>query len=452
MADQENASLFEIRRASISPAAELDEATAARLLRVINTRHSRGPLSLDQVYLFPGTPSNQAIDHYGTRMAESSLRNYLKNVRAGVALMNSHRTGGLFAGSAELPIGRLFEGELSGEILQVGKAGFGDQVGQELAAWHYMIRGVRLTDVSNDDLIASIDGGTIRDESIGFSLGPDGQFTCSICGRDYLNRGVRWDDEEHRCPHLAFVEYDGQRAFVWVERAKLAEVSLVYKGATPGAMIRKAMACAPQLDRQALGMLEEHYQVRLLGGSTHPVKTVEDRPKPGEAGNRSQPEEVNSMSELNRAPIIELLEDHLPAERVAQIRAVEDDDGFALAAALALVELHQSEQARVAELSAQTRALQQQAETLATEAEIGRTYRDDLVTAAVAARVRVQGNAFDAERYRGVLVRSNDLDFIKSEKATWEARAAEVLRAGPGQTRQAGDSETPVRAPAGAYQ
>ena len=266
MNDFEHENTILVGRAPIEAGA-LDEATQRRLLRVINERHARSELSGEDVYLFPGVLSTQAVDYYGTRMSPRSMRNYKADVKAGIALMNMHRTGG-FLESGEQPVGRIFEASLEGDALKPGEAGFDEQVGLELQVWNYMIRGIQVTDVANDDLIRAVEGGTTKSMSIGFTVRPDGQHLCGLCGNDYF----AWsDDPDKRCPHLAFVEYEEGRCFVWVEKAHAVEGSLVYKGATPGAMVRKARAFADEIPQESVDFLEDRYQVRLLDVRTHPV-------------------------------------------------------------------------------------------------------------------------------------------------------------------------------------
>lgn len=428
-------------RANIQPP-ELDEAAARRLLNTINAKHARTPLSLEDVYIFPGSLSTQAIDFYGTRMAPRSMRNYKADVKAGIALMNSHRTGG-WGETGELPVGRIFEGELTGDELKPGEAGFDEQIGLSLDVWNYMLRGIKVTDVANDDLIQAIDGGTTRDMSISFSPHPDGKFICSICGKDYL----AWnDDPEQRCSHLAFVNYDegegeSQRCFVWVENAHAFEGSLVYKGATPGAMVRKAQFYAPQLAKEQIGWLEERYQVRLLDASVHPAAQLElDETPPTE--DRGDAEKEARM----RAKITETIKARLGEQRAAELMAIEDDIQFTAESLRALTEAHE---VAILQLEADSIALEARIAELTPNAELGAAYKADLVAEVVKARVQAQGSEFDAEMYRKVLMSQSDLAFIKSERATWQERAAEAFKSG--RQFRLEEPQKPVRAPLAAY-
>ncbi|MFP3471700.1 hypothetical protein R0J90_16780, partial [Micrococcus sp. SIMBA_144] len=48
------------------------------------------------------------------------------------------------------------------------------------------------------------------------------------------------------------------------------------------------------------------------------------------------------------------------------------------------------------------------------EAQQGRRYLEDVIDDAVKARVRAQGDSFNAENYRNMLVNYGDIDSIKS--------------------------------------
>ncbi|RBN37176.1 hypothetical protein DMN50_31790, partial [Priestia megaterium] len=67
---------------------------------------------------------------------------------------------------------------------------------------------------------------------------------------------------------------------------------------------------------------------------------------------------------------------------------------------------------------------------LKVEAEQGRQYAVDLVDQAVAARTRAQGDGFNAESYKNVLVRSADLDYIKEEIKAYEEMAGQRFTGG----------------------
>lgn len=413
----------------------LDEATAKRLLKIINEKHARRRLEADEVFLFPGVITSQHIDSYGTRMALSSLRNYRKDIGVGIPLMNSHRTGGgLFGPPAELPLGRIFDSKLEGEAIPTTFVEFDDQGGSELLAFQYMVRGLQLTDVQADQVIEGIETGVITDQSITFAMGLEGRLTCSICGENYWP--TRASQGEEVCSHIAFVVYDtddgARRCFAWVEKAHVYEASLVWAGANPGAMIRKVEAHAGELGQLDRAMLEDVYHVRFMGAKTAPII------KPAAENRQPSPEKSTEVESMDRDELLALLAPIFDGDQVSRLA----DD----------VEDAQLAETVVRHLVAEHDRLTGQLEAQEPDAKIGKQYLADLVAEAVAERVRAEGEGFDAERYEDVLTRSADLDFIKSEIESWKARAAEVLKDGPGDTRPTGDDGKPTeRAPAAAY-
>jgi hypothetical protein len=400
------------------------------LLDRINESYAREPVEADDIFLFPGVLSTQGIDSYGTRMAPSSMKAYRQTIESeGVPLMNSHRTGG-FLQSSELPVGRVIEGRLSGDALKVGEVEFDEQRGLELEIASYMLRGVEISDVSNDDLIASIDGGTSRGLSIGAMVNIDSLVTCSVCGEAYLPTPAR----RGMCEHLAFVDYDGQRCFAWLESMDVVEGSLVWAGATPGAMVQKARAMAPDLDRGTVELLEDVYSCRLRDVHARSVKNMPAPVDAGQAGETLINEEVVSM---DRDALLVLVAEFIELEELeANYELGETDQEFVEGVFGAM-----TDQLNLA------RGMQADSASMAV---IGRQVFDGLVADAVAARVRAEGDAFDADRYQLHLERSDDLEFIRAELDTWTARAAEVLQAGPGQTRETEQSPN-VSVPASAY-
>ena len=204
-------------------------ATITAALDTINRDHALAPLAAEDVAVFRALASSQAVDSYHTRMAESTLRNFAAEAERGVPILNNHRTGS----RAELPVGRVFMATLSGLPLPANAA-YEATGGLSLTVDFYVQRGLRVTDIATDDLIRAIEGGVIKDVSVGFSLG---SLRCAICGLDMF-----------ACPHEPGQTYAEGRAFAWIEDATLREVSLVWKGATEGAAITGQMRALPDPD------------------------------------------------------------------------------------------------------------------------------------------------------------------------------------------------------------
>lgn len=171
-------------------------------------------------FVFAAEASNGNLDSYYTRMHESTLLNFARDLKAGVSLLRGHNHN-------ELGVGYSFGGQYQADPSGQGRG--------RVIADFYSVPGLPDT----NDVIARIRGGLVRDVSVGFH---GGQTICSICGGNMW----RWSECEH-WPGQSYTLADGNGngstpvvAFGWVRDARLSEVSLVYDGATPGCIILKA--------------------------------------------------------------------------------------------------------------------------------------------------------------------------------------------------------------------
>jgi hypothetical protein len=257
------------------------------------------------------------------------------------------------------------------------------------------------------------------------------------------------EDDEEFCAHVPGVKYGEDTAFAWVHNAGLVEGSLVYAGATPGAVLLKARWAAAhgRLPAGEVSVLEDRWGVRICGVKGYPILGLaisEPVANKGQGEDDVTVEEIKRMvaevaPELNErvAEAEEPVRAVLEAWMDARLMRVEQD-------ARTLEEVQQMQQ-RMAEL-----------EVLAGE---GRAYRQELVEQAVQARVRAQGDAFDAEEYRKVL-EGQALTYVRGEIAAWESTAktvfepgrpvGKVLSRGAGEQGSKGEKQEPGR-PAGAY-
>lgn len=230
-------------------------------------RQSAPDADRESAVYWRATVSTGVLDAYYTRMTRTSLKNYAADAdwqnRGGIPFMNAHRTGGLFAGSAELPLGRSLQGRYHD-----GRGGSEIRTTVDF----YTVRGLKLGEVSTDDFIRGLESGVIKDVSIGFRAGST---ICSICGEDVLR--------SEKCPHWPGRTYEietkvngktrKERVLCTadVEDAHLTEVSAVYRGATPGAVVSKLFRAADSgtLGHREARLLEQSYR---LAPGTVPVK------------------------------------------------------------------------------------------------------------------------------------------------------------------------------------
>lgn len=379
------------------------EALRARALEL--RVFSEAQIAERNPYFFPATISNSKFDSHSTRMAVSSLRNYAREAEEGVSFLYSH--------DREEIVGHSMAGRF------VNAQGNGVA---HVDADFYLIPGMRLGTVESDQVILGIDTKVLRYVSIGFY---GGEWICSICGFDI------WDFEECRhYPGYTFkVQADGETNDVLctadVENAHLAEVSSVYKGSTPGAIITKAEhdARAGLLAPSLRSAIERRFHVTLpekrVAVPGHSSTQEESRM----SQQRQQDAGPKSGANGGGAPATEPPEGGGDGgERTAPAVTRELVTGSADFVRALLAE------AGVAEGVETFEGVRQ----IITRSKDGATYRRDLIEQALAEGVRAHGEDFDKEAYRGMLEGAS-LDFIKRNHADW-ARAAKLRNPGGRQT------------------
>jgi len=197
-------------------------------------------------FFFRGQISSSRWDSYDTRMGQSTLRNYADDAENGVAFLRNHN-------NAEDPTGST----LSGHYV----SGQGDGV-SHVESDLFVVP----SDSDARAYIAKIRAGVVKDLSVGFF---GGSWICSLCHKDMQN----WSSGDDTCAHLLGMPYKPtdqagtvpEVARATIEGARLAEVSGVYDGSTPGSMITKARSlnAAGQLNARSRGLVEARYRVLL---------------------------------------------------------------------------------------------------------------------------------------------------------------------------------------------
>ena len=356
----------------------MDQKDNEDILRKIN-RFTLEPIqSLDEVFYFSGICSNDRMDSYQTKMHESSLKNYVRDLKNGVSLLPSHDI-------SMSPFGRSFDGELLN--------------GNEVDSSWYIVKDLVLNGENTNDTIRAIKSGIKRDLSIGFG-GDNMYYECSSCGRDLYDL---------HCDHFPGLEDEnGNRTFVWVKDAILREVSIVYKGATPGAFIKKARNYYEQgqLSGQYVERLENAYHIRLDNGKRSFYMSKNEESK----------EENNIMSQQARNSLLDdvrtaIRENKVEKSVIYDILA-EEGDPFRQPEDIALRNELGKDYSSVT-------AIRQ----LKKEAQQGRRYLADVIDQAVSARIKAQGDGFNADSYRQILSLSGDIDHIKDEIDSYERLA-----------------------------
>lgn len=190
----------------IYKAARLEKETAGALeLAMINEQTLR-KLTEDEVFTFRLTACDNQVDRDCERFTEETLEQ-LGKLYIGKPVLRDHRW------SAETQTARVYDAHLEkrGDI-------------KRLVLSCYMVR-----TASTADTIAAIEGGILRECSVGCSVQ---HVNCSICGAD---------QRKTLCEHRPGREYDGQLCHFELDGAADAyEVSLVAVPAQPEAGVVKA--------------------------------------------------------------------------------------------------------------------------------------------------------------------------------------------------------------------
>lgn len=351
-------------------------------------------MSVDEVYPFRSIASTDAVDSYFTRMTAKTLRNYANDAKTGsVPFMNSHRTGNRFG--LELPIGRLFDGKVTS--MDKVDLPFGEQTRgatQGVITSQYLLRDVTLSNVANNDLIRAIESGVIFDNSIGFDANA---FICSICQNDFY--AINEDHTAYLCTHWPGEMYDGQMCVLDVTDGRLVELSAVYSGATPGAVVLRAQDCLERgiIQKGDVAVLEDRYHTRIRDLS---VFTRAELPTPS-AERTDPPADPTPPAQTDE-------------ERNEQLRVLEEAISTACATAVA------ADRAAIAALP-QTEVQK--------FADIGKRHMDKLRADCIAEGIRAHGNAFNVETYRGI-IGNLDEDQIREMTASFSRTKAGVFQPG----------------------
>jgi hypothetical protein len=181
-------------------------------LALINAS-SASPFGADDIAIFACVMATQGLTTYATKLGTSSLINFAADAAAGTPYLLDHN-----------PDGGVYGYTYAGQY---------DPAKGEARAAVFLPRGRRPAGYgskTSDQEIADIAAGMRRSVSVGFG-GALTEWQCDICGNDVFSVD---------CEHLPGMKFDGQLATATVENAHLLELSGVFQGACPGAVIGKA--------------------------------------------------------------------------------------------------------------------------------------------------------------------------------------------------------------------
>jgi len=293
-------------------------------------------------YFFRAEISNNLLDSHYTRMSDSTLRNYAEDASKGVAFLRGHSWH-------ELPIGYSLTGTVED-----------DGTRKRVVSDFYTATG----NPETDDLVFRMKNGLVRDVSVGFG---GGRMICDVCGRDFFD-----------CNHYPGLAYETKEnnvltskvATFTIEDARLSEVSGVFDGSTPQAMLIKAQRAAKsgELTVEQVELLESRYRIHL----PHPRSFAS-------ANTDLEPKKEKMMEEK----YVEKLREVLVGKE--------------------LIQVEEGEEVRDEQIVEAVQTLVSRLPELEEKAADGVRYRANLMEEALREGIRSKGNSFDKEMYVGLL-------------------------------------------------
>lgn len=333
-------------------------------------------LSAEDVFVYQGIISSDAMDSYYTKMdAETSLRNYANDLKAGTPLMTYHET-------SQSPIGRSFDSSI--DVKEDGKT--------VVRGLFYIVRHTKINGESTDDLIRQIETGTLTEMSVGFG-GINLWYKSSYDGKDiYESRYYPGDKDEN-----------GNLVYYYIMDATLREVSLVYKGACPDAVVERIRNDLPNMEdaERQIQKYETRFNVR--------IDMPKQRSKEGKRMNIEEITRAVEKGDLQRGELLKAL----------KVDAITDGQRSILK------ELGE-------DASIET------VRSLKEKAEIGERAFEEKLDELVKARVAI-GQEFDQEKYKEQM-RSMDVDFIEDQTRLFEDIKKAEFKPGR-QTQKQNDEE-----------
>lgn len=313
-------------------------------------------LSAEDVFVYQGIISSDAMDSYYTKMdAETSLRNYANDLKAGTPLMTYHET-------SQSPIGRSFDSSI--DVKEDGKT--------VVRGLFYIVRHTKINGESTDDLIRQIETGTLKEMSVGFG-GINLWYKSSYDGKDiFESRYYPGDKDEN-----------GNLVYYYIMDATLREVSLVYKGACPDAVVERIRNDLPNMEdaERQIQKYETRFNVR--------IDMPKQRSKEGKRMNIEEIKRAVEKGDLQRGELLKALKvDAITDGQRSILKELGDD---------ASIETVRS---------------------LKEKAEIGERAFNEKLDELVKARVAI-GQEFDQEKYKEQM-RSMDVDFIEDQTRLFE--------------------------------
>lgn len=395
-------------------------------------------LSKDEVFVFPNKlAGDMIIPERNVQLTKELLDVFSSDANKGVSLLLDHSwSPDGFWGLGGRPkmamsYGRTFD----------SRYGPGTEEGEtiSLIADHYMARGIELDGIKTDDLITSIEAGTLFDSSIGFSYG---KATCSVCGKNYR----KYDECKHIAGRTYEVEGDDgvtRNQFCYIKAEPpgfLMENSLVFDGAYPGAGVMSKAGDIVENEKGTYQIIDDMKDIDPLkpivatyservGLLTMVKKSdhkklfkgakIEDESLKG--GENSMNENLKKMFE---AFGIEYKEGETKADELLSQLAEKWDGSFKIAEGVEELEIYMTQDQVSEKLGTELSA-----DEVLKLAKEGQEYRKSLSDEAIAMGVRAMGNDFTKETWEKSFATMSTND-IKNIMKTWELQANASIPAG----------------------
>ena len=329
----------------------------------------QGIMETDEYLRFEAVISNSSLDSYYTIMdPETTLPNFVEDLKAGVMFLDSHRTDRL--GYAQSVDGRMEDNNDVIGTFEVAKdINFGGE----------------LTFASTNDFINGILKRLVRDVSVGFK---EGRYLCNIDGKPIYGSGC--------CEHWPGQTYniDGKEILctATIVDARLSEVSAVYDGATAGAgVLRKIedLHTKGQLTNESIGSLAYRYNVEYDINKRVFIPTNLRAPNVKPLG-----DDTNEGNDMDAKEVRGIIEEVLKTALEPVTSGVK----------------------------ANAEALQKQSESLETlGTQVSKSERAQLEVEAAEESIRAFGDEKDIEKTKRFLSNLETIDDVRETKDQWKA-------------------------------
>lgn len=381
---------------------------------------TKRPFSAEEVFVFDTKMVGDAlIPGRYIKLTRELLEVYTKDAQAGnVAFQLNHRWASFFdTPKGVFNMGRVFDSWL---------AEADDVEGETVAQFGsvYIPRGRTKDGVSTDEVIQSIEDGSLRDVSVGIGWEVS---ECSICGESYFSR---------KCEHWAGREYDGKLCYIIAKPpGDQFELSGVFAGAYPTAEVLSEMGRPAGMELVAedeeLKRLEEGTRILALYGRNNINLWV-----PKDAAKKRASFII--AEKLDKEGGDELAEEQ---KEVLEQTATEQSEPETLVETPENpAEVHSEAKLEVAEenvLTLNRKAVvealgkEMDAESILRLAKDGQILRAELIEDTLEWGVRAQGNAFAREFFTEMLNEpGRTIEGIKNLREQFKAQAKEALKAG----------------------